>query len=236
MALDLYCGTLTRYYAGNWKNMVQQIAEQNNQSVTVVRTQQNEDAITDPDTLKEIVDEWMFNVSEDYKQHLSEPISWMEDNVASYETDRPGWDTFGALLLWACYAEQPERKKPVQFVENWQEDEAFQTSIAEDFPTKFGQLILGTELWLPTPFAFVFKTEDAGGNVVWIGSTPELQTQLNELNEITWRASASDIASWRNTINPSDGNLEEKAKYAFAIFNQLCAYSIRNNLPLKMDY
>ena len=43
MGLDVYAGTLTRYYSRNWKTIVQQWGEANGYQVNLVRQNEKED-------------------------------------------------------------------------------------------------------------------------------------------------------------------------------------------------
>jgi len=48
MGLDIYVGTLTRYYAGDWQTIVRQSAEGMGMEVQVVRPSVPADVVTDP--------------------------------------------------------------------------------------------------------------------------------------------------------------------------------------------
>ena len=75
MGLDVYVGSLTRYYAGDWETIVQQTAREQGFSAEIVRASEPpEDAITDPDTIRELVEAW---------QRLLE-LDWNESPEAPY--------------------------------------------------------------------------------------------------------------------------------------------------------
>ena len=61
MGLDIYAGTLTRYYTNNWKTVAQQFAEANGLKFETIRAQQEN--VEDDEELslqetQEIVIEW----------------------------------------------------------------------------------------------------------------------------------------------------------------------------------
>jgi hypothetical protein len=59
MGLDVYVGSLTRYYAGQWETIVQQAGRQIGFDVQVVRTQPEAGAaITDPDEIRTGILRW----------------------------------------------------------------------------------------------------------------------------------------------------------------------------------
>lgn len=55
MGLDIYAGTLTRYYANNWKNVAQQWAAQNGYTFQGVTPDDEE---MNPAQVQEIVESW----------------------------------------------------------------------------------------------------------------------------------------------------------------------------------
>ena len=67
MGLDIYAGTLTRYYSHNWKNKVQQIAEANGQKCVMIDGGGNEiKPVEDKEELMEIRDiicQWIENLA-----------------------------------------------------------------------------------------------------------------------------------------------------------------------------
>ena len=84
MGLDIYAGTLTRYYAHNWKSAVQQWAEANGytfQRVTPEGEQVEEEAELDPAEIQDIVENWRDQVIAGISQPDQEPyLPWPEDN------------------------------------------------------------------------------------------------------------------------------------------------------------
>ena len=83
MGLDIYAGTLTRYYAHNWKSAVQQWAEANGytfQRVTPEGEQVKEEAELDPAEIQDIVENWRDQVIAGISQPDREPyLPWPED-------------------------------------------------------------------------------------------------------------------------------------------------------------
>jgi hypothetical protein len=60
MGLDVYVGSLTRYYVGDWLLIAHQVGEQMDMKVTVVRTEpEPADAITDPAAVLDTVLRWL---------------------------------------------------------------------------------------------------------------------------------------------------------------------------------
>ena len=105
MGLDIYAGTLTRYYTDNWKSVTQQWAEANGYSFSRITPQGGKDK-GGPQLSASEMEGIMKNWQNQILAALTSPErpayeAWTEDNVSPYYTDKPDWDAFGALLLYA---------------------------------------------------------------------------------------------------------------------------------------
>ncbi len=188
MGLDVYVGSLTRYYSRDWETVVQQAARQGGFPVHVVRAQDEADAVTDPDAIRGAVVGWRQQLSEALAESLTQPLDWREDADAPYFTDKPAWDCYSGLLLWAAHEEHPELERPELCVDDWTSDEAFRQSSAAGSDTRYPNLLKGAEWWLPADLPFVFSAEDPTGTTAVFGSSIALTAELAELNSRTWRA------------------------------------------------
>ena len=117
MGLDIYAGTLTRYYSHNWKTSVQRWAEENGYTfskVTPDGTPVSEDS-PDPAEVERDVKEWRDTLLKVLSPDDGAYAPWDEDNYREYFTAKPDWDAFGALLLYgACLLYEEECPKIVQ--------------------------------------------------------------------------------------------------------------------------
>ena len=234
MGLDIYTGRLTRYYSGNWKSIAQQYAEEQGIDFHTTRVNEPDDVITDPVKIQEIVQAWIQHLGRGLKPHTDVQINWQEDNNLEYDTDKPGWDCYGALLLWAVYAEN--KKKPPELVEDWTTDKLYEASLSTEYETSYSALLNGIELWLPIDVNFTFRFSDSTNNEVGIGSTFRLKEDLDRLNGQTWNSDITSIQNWRMQIDPSSKIFEEQAKFGFSILYQLVTFSVNNGTPIKLDY
>ena len=106
MGLDIYAGTLTRYYSHNWKTVVQQWAEENGYTFNRITPDgepaDDEEALS-PAEVQEAVENWRDQILAAISQPGQLPCTpWPEDNEKPYYTDKPDWDAFGAMLLVAA--------------------------------------------------------------------------------------------------------------------------------------
>lgn len=107
MGWDIYVGTFHRYYAGQWETVIQQMGGQGGMQVQVLRPQPG---------LLDRLRSWFrpkrdpVEEIERWKRSLSAaagvPLDWNEHPEAEYFTDKPGWESYGALLLWAACEER----------------------------------------------------------------------------------------------------------------------------------
>lgn len=122
MGLDIYAGTLSRYYSHNWKTVVQQWAEENGYGfsrVTPDGEAADEGEAPSPAEVQEAVENWRDQILAAIAQPGQEPYApWPEDNERPYYTDKPDWDAFGAMLLVAACHTYDEPMPPT-VEKNW---------------------------------------------------------------------------------------------------------------------
>lgn len=236
MGLDVYVGTLTRYYTGQWETVVQQYCREQGVSYQVDRQDQPTDAVSDPAIVESAVAAWRQGLGAALAPHGVADLTWIEGLEPPYFTDKPAWDCYAALLLWAAHDEYPGHPLPSVAPDEWTGDAAFQASAAAGSRSRYSHLVADVQLWLPAKFDFTFVTEDLAGHRVGVGSVSTLRTQLQELNQRTWRASEQDLLVWRKEGAEHGAPLETSARFGFAVFAELTVAADRAQLPMKLDY
>jgi hypothetical protein len=235
LGLDIYVGSLTRHLIGDWELVTQKAAREMGLELTVVRENDPEDAIRDPEQIRPMVLAWRKGLSESLRESLSEPLDWNEGPETPYFTDKPTWDCYTDLMLWAAYDEQSQMSRPTDHVEEWSEDPAYKVCTEGGFESRYSHLY-DVELWLPCPFGFVFKAEDVGGNPVLVGSSVALHHQLEDLNRRTWQADAGLLDKWAFDGSDNGAPLETGARFAFALFSRLAGHAVEHKLPMRLDW
>ena len=236
MALDVYVGSLARYYAGEWESIAEKAARERGAQYQIGRPGGSADRLKDPERIHPAVLAWRSTLSDSLGSKIPLPLDWDESLEAPYFTGRPGWDGFGSLVLWAAYAEHPALRQPATLPEEWDNDPALMRSNVAGFRSRYSHLVRNVELWLPSPFEFTFEGEDIDGRRVVVGSTTTLRRQLDDLNAATWKADASAVAEWSREPLVGDAPLELCARYAFAVLLGLARRAVDNKLPMKLDY
>ncbi len=239
MALDVYVGSLTRYYAGDWESITDRKGKRTRPARTqVARTKggrATSEAGKDSERIRRAVLAWRERMKRALQQHLGETLDWPETAEAPWFTGRPGWDGFGSLVLWAAYAEQPGLRRPAVLPEEWDDDPALMRSNADGFRSRYAHLVRNVELWLPPAFDFTFEGEDVDGRRIIVGSSITLGRQLGELNAATWKMDEGELTALAED-RPRGNGLESSARHALAVMTSLARRAVEHRLPMKLDY
>jgi hypothetical protein len=236
MGLDVYVGTLTRYYAGEWETVVQRAGRELGMEVRIERQNEVADALRDPAEIEELVIYWRDRLNAGLGDNLAEPLAWTEGLAPPYFTDKPAWDCYGALLIWAAHEEHPDTALPAVLPEEWTKHPAVARSQTQEFRSRYAHLLDSTELWLPGEFDFTFNAEDPTGSMIGMGSVPALAAELRELNDRTWRADPATLQQWRRAGSEHGGPFETSARFGFAVLASLADVAAEHQLPMKLDY
>jgi hypothetical protein len=228
MGLDIYSGQLIRYYTRDWETIIQRYGRENNMEVQVVRPK--EIKTTPRDEAYKTIYEWQKVLVEKFKVKI-----WDEYSYLDYETDKPDWDSYGALILWIINSKTIF--KTDRFEKDWSKASLYKKYISN--PKKYSEyahILPDTELWIPVDLDWPIKWVDPGNNEMVIGSVFRLYEQLKLLNSNTWNASEEDIMHWRKELSPDETSLKKKAMFGYSIIYGLAKNSYENKLPMKMDY
>jgi hypothetical protein len=221
VGLDVYVGSLTRYYVESSADVVERIAR--HQGMEVSAGQDAEEVI------RAAVVGWRDGLSRWLGDRLDGPLDWDESGPAPCFTDKPGWDGYGGTLLLAAHDEHPELPAPAQVSADWPDDPAYQAASAPGAGSRYHQL-LTPELWLPCRFAFTVRTQDITGEEVELGSSMALLDQL-ELLSTRYRLDG------RPPDPTADGrSLSAAAGNGLAVLRRLAERSVINRLPMKLDF
>ncbi|MBI5155578.1 hypothetical protein HZA57_10115 [Candidatus Poribacteria bacterium] len=239
MALDIYLGPLTRYYAGEWENVAQRHARENGLEYRVIREvteDEGGEAITAPEQIRDLIIEWRTVMNRALEGQLTAPLDWIEDAAGPYYSDRPHWDGYGGLLLLAAYEKHTEQSPPEDMPEKWMEDPVLTASCDNNFSGTEYPCILAPELWLPGDFRFVFKFPMLSGREALISSTAGLIAQLELLNERTFKSSPVERREWRRHAPELEGSFAEAARFGIAVFMEMAERAHTEGIPFKLDY
>ena len=259
MGLDIYAGTLTRYYSHNWKTVVQQWAEQNGYTFNRITPNgepvDNEEELS-PSEVQAAVENWRDQVLAAISQPDQPPYTpWPEDNEKPYYTDKPDWDAFGAMLLVAACHTYDE-PVPLTVEKDWDFGEhPLITRLGSD-EERVWSLFHGATWWIPLSDPIMFHGPVPNGNTAVFSTVGALRKELERLNELAWQADEDTILSWSETEGyPTDGiipaygkisradiqehtqfDTQSLAKFAFSMFWQAMRFAEEQQVPILLDY
>ncbi len=221
MGLDVYVGSLTRYYVEGPADVVERVAC--HQGMAVADGQDAEEVI------RAAVLRWRDNLSRWLGDRLAGPLDWDESGPAPCVTDKPGWDGYGGVLLLAAHDEHPELPPPARVSADWPDDPAYQAASAPGAGSRYAQL-LTPELWLPCRFDFTVRTQDLTGEEVELGSSVALLEQLELL------AAHYQLDEPPSAPAPDGHSLSAAAGTGLAILRRLAERSVTYRVPMKLDF
>jgi hypothetical protein len=255
VAFDVYVGTLTRLYGGRWENVGQRWAKEQGVEYSILRPDGDNSPSPPADEIRELVQDWQRSISAGLEKESVGPLQWSESDDRPYFTDRPGWDGYGGLLVWAAHAEHPDLPIPTYYPESFADDEAYFRSIDPDFKTRFATILL-PNLWLPIEFPFVFEAPTiTSDDPVGIGSIFTLKKQLDDLfNETSDRLQRlkaepepepearakrglfGGIFNRAAKVDDKKSRLADVADQGLTIFRDLAGKGCENGLPMALDF
>lgn len=254
MGMDLYAGTMTRYYGQNWETVNQQWAEAN--GIEYRRFTPEGEVLPQEEINPEEVQADMVNWQGQILKALSRlEERWPENNEAPYYTDKPDWDALGAMLLVAACHTYGE-PVPATVEKNWEFMEHPLIARLSEDEARIWSLFRGATCWIPLADSFYFQGPLPNGNQAIIGTVSCLCQELEQLNAMAWQADEDTILSWTHTEGypidvetGADGkplftqqpphtqyDTQSLAKYAFSIFWQAMRFAQTQKVPVLMDY
>jgi hypothetical protein len=236
MGLDIYVGSFTRYYCGDWETAAARAAREQGIPFEVIRPNpEPRDKVADPMVVRQAVESWRSALEEGLKQQVAGGLSWDEGVQVEYFTDRPDRAGYAGLVLLAAHTVCPEHPRPEFATTHFDKDAAFQALAAHEFRCRFSQ-VFEVEIWLPCAFAFTFRAQDVAGREVLFGSASTLLEQLRRLNDESYKADAETLERWQHDGACSEDLFDQTARFGLAMFLRLAQLSVEHRLPMKLDY
>lgn len=252
MGLDLYAGTLTRYYSHNWKTVAQQFAEANGLNFQTIRPQEDADDELSVDEIKGVVTQWQDSIIKGLD--LDPELLWNEDyDVTPYYTNKPDWDALNALLVYIA-AKYSDKEVPATVDKNF---DVYEHPVVKEFlETRDFKLTLfdGNGWWLPIRKNIIFDYVLPNSEESPLATSSLLLAELKRYNEFEWNADRDTIISWSQTEGyPVDAvygretgykktavhkvyETESLAKFAFSILWQAAEFSLAHGVVVLFDF
>jgi hypothetical protein len=231
MNVDLFVGTLTRYYAADWQNSRTRAG-----AASPFGAKTKGSAVNDPVELQGVIAEWLEEASLKLKEHLKEPLSWKEGMLPPHFVGELGVAGYGGAILLAAYTNHAHLPRPITFVKTWERDPAIEAAMKPSEKKDALWEIINCGVWFPVNFPFGINMKDPSGQPIKAGSIDLLWRALEHLNEMNWGASPEDIATWRAHSLSETDTFDTQARFGFATFYEMCRLARENRLPMKLHY
>lgn len=256
MGLDIYAGTLTRYYTQNWKNVAQQWAEANGYTFKRIVPNGEPEAV-DVISAEEIQAEaarWRDKILRAIAPEGHDPLpAWEEDDTKPYYTDKPDWDAMNALLLFAACKMYGEEVPPLFDNGGTFEDYPVSQRAYGDERMRWS-LFNGAVCWLPVAEPLSAQAPLPTGEQVIVSTVGALKEELERINDLSWQADEETILAWAGSEGRSTAAVEsaERQRFADSEHRQYsteslakCAYSMawravrfseEHSVPILLDF
>lgn len=257
MGLDIYAGTLTRYYTYNWKTMTQQICEKNGLKYSIARANKpKEGEEASPEEVLSGVTEWK-DLLLNYITPQDQPIpQWNEDyDTTPYYTDKPDWTALGALIIYvASILYKEEYPKVINKGYDFFENELVKRLLKKKEGIKKDISFIHCDgWWIPVEDQFVFHSYLPTGDEKYFATTGQLKSELEYINNIEWKAAREEIIQWSTSEGyPTDAYIKDGevinknihteyetlslAKFCFSVLWHAVEFSLEHRVPIIIDY
>lgn len=214
MSLELFAGTLNRYYSDV------ETAEE------AART-------------NEIVCHWRDTIIKAVKKAAPEAEPWGEDADKDYQVAVLDKLHLGALMTYAASVAYGHKCRETVYPA-WDFETELDVQSARADRTLPWSMLKGASWWLPVQTPIMLRGEVPSGEVVTIASTGALMLELLRINELGWKADEEEVIGWLGTEGQLQGDAkrystESLAKYAYSAFWQLATFSMRAGVPVILD-
>ena len=255
LALDIYVGPLCRYYTSDWEPVRSRVGRDAGVAVlagSVTDASPGRIAPSDEVVLEtaDAISEWQLELAYTLTRHGVIDFGWAEHRSLAYRVDRPDWDGWGALRLWAALLHEDSPAKPDRLPEDWQESPILATYANADAESAFPHLLQDISMWLPLEKDVILSGPAPDERVQAFGALGMLVDELEAINKISWQADDLTIARWivagLDTPPEDLGSLEaggrtmplleDAAKFGFAVTYRLARIARRRWQPLVLHY
>lgn len=244
MGIDLYVGSLSRYFCHDWETGQQrQWREMMGPDATpcVVAGPDGPRAAKQGEEARAIR-QIAVRYRNDLGQHLQRqgalqggtPNVWSESHEAPYFAEPLIGSEYSALLLFAAYDHHPELMPAAIDLERFHEDPAL-LACADDLNGPFSHLLTGVTLWTPLRLKRPHICPHPNGTTWRVGSLERLAAQLDQLNRNGWNVPEAAVARWLDKPDAST-EFEACAQRAFALYSRQCGLAMEHNLCMTLDF
>lgn len=257
MSLDIYVGSLSKYYCRDFETPQARFAREENISYQLIYAGDAPKWLSKKDA-PATIENFRKTIADHTQAEMA--TNWRED-IEEYFAEQLFDEARNALVMVAAYQNRLDLQRPLKMPENYQDDPA----ISEAYEKKyyFGSMaILESALWLTGDEALMCAIKDPMGWDIFVNTQGNLQRTLNELAKEVW-SDRVDVEGWfLRGVAPKQGGVtmhkrkirlpwqskykEERekepenslmwnAEYAFSVFWKALEFAKRLRVPIRLD-
>lgn len=255
VALDIYVGPLCRYYTSDWEPVNAAVGRRVGVAMLVGGGNATPEGLGRIGPSDEVVlesakaiNEWQLELGYTLTRHGVLDFGWAEHRTLQYRADRPDWDGWGALKLWAAYLHDPVAQPPERLPQDWQDAPPLLRYASPEAESAFPHLLQDISLWVPLEKDVILTCPAPDDRLSNVGALGMLVEELEAINELSWQADDLTIAKWIVAgldSPPEDANqmageervlplLESAAKFGFAVTYRLARIARRRGQPMLL--
>lgn len=256
MSLDLFSGSLARYYSRDFETPQARYARENGLNYKLIYTEDEPRWLT-PTEAPNYVEKFRGEIADQINPNIE--TDWRED-VSQYFVEQLFEEALDSLILVAAYQMRTDLKRPKRTPAHIENDPAYSESVEQEY--YLGPMaILEATLWLPGEEDVQFSAKDPMMWDVNISSTGNLKRALENLANTVWNGNVDVDAWFSRGVAPGKGIVKRKrkirlprqsefveererepensliwnAEYAFSVFWRAVEFSQENRCPIRTD-
>ena len=255
MGLDLYSGSLSKFYAREYETPQARFAKENNLPHQTLYAEGG--GPLDREKAKQAISVFLKNLSEYFVQSNGEFTSW-DETKDLYLTEQLHEECFKALQVMCLSAYRKE-----DFVGAFDDAEKIDSFLSMKSREEYfesGHAVLECQLFVPGIHDQCTPADDGIGGRVIMTTTSNLRQILDMMNSKIWGNNAQPkkwfergpvargkvmevkrgFLPWKKTVKEVDAVLPanplmRNAEYAFGVFSTLLSFAEKHHLPIRQD-
>ena len=256
MALDLYAGSLAKYYSRDWETPIARLARENGWSYQTAYSGDVPDWL-DRQAAQLKVSAFIANLEERSRRSNGGSVNW-NDNIEHWIALQLHRQCLDALILVAAYLKRTDLVRPMSLPKSVEADPAYAEAAAGGYYNGI-LAILEAQMFIPAESHLFAIMKDPMGWDLAVTTTRNLRDALAMLNKKNWNSNAQ-VETWLDRGPPEWGaslkersiripwksefkqspvvetvNLMHCAEYGFAVFSSLLNFAEEHKVAIRHD-
>ena len=256
MSLDIYAGSLAKYYSRDFETPQARFARENGIDYQLVYAGEAP-AWPSVNSATAIIDGFCNNIASHTEGKAR--ADW-DDDVSDYFAEQLFEEARNALVLLAAYQNREDLVLPSKMPRDFDKDLAYSEAVEKAY--YIGPMAtFESALWLPIEDELLFMIDDPMGWKIVVNTHGNLEKALSALAAEVW-SDKTDVAGWfergpapgrgatmqkrkfrlpwqsehvKKQEEEPDGSLLWNAEYAFSVFTKALDFARKRRVPIRID-